>query len=344
MLDRDLVYPNASGEWVKADADSVNSPVLGLSMGPLAVGIYGRILLRGFVGASSWTWTVGGALYATSTAGEISQTAPDAVRQKIGYAVSTTLIYFDRESVENVIYWSDSHRSIYCPTGGGSCQEVLSGGEWWVTHKSWGECFNDTFNSIFDITALGVASVISNYAYYATKTGAGTFTANTGPSAGMRMTTGATTNNDIAIATGDATGIGLTWNPAQTPWMHLHYRFPNAGDATNVRFLGLFYQDANNYVGIRYDTAIDNNLRLVTRAAAAETLTIVGPLDTDWHEIFVKFGTGEVRFNQDGAVVAHTTNIPTGNFAWYTYLKTGENAAKNYDVALLTLAQDEVEP
>ena len=94
MLDRDLVYPNASGEWVKADADSVNSPVLGLSMGPLAVGIYGRILLDGFIGKASWAWTLGGTLYGSATAGEITQTPPTGVRQKVGYAVTSTLIHF----------------------------------------------------------------------------------------------------------------------------------------------------------------------------------------------------------------------------------------------------------
>jgi hypothetical protein len=343
---RKLTYLNPSGTWNLADADMASRmPIIGITGHAIGSGLKGIIFLYGFIGDSSWTWTQGGPIYGTATPGELSQTAAITIRQTIGYAYTPTLIYFDPKRVENVVYWSDTHRSIYSPTGVAKTEEVLSGGEWWVVSTSYGEGYRDNFNGIFDITGLGVASVISNYAYYAAKVGAGTFLANTGASSGMRITTGALINNSNLIATGDATGIGGSWNPTQTIWMHLHYRFPNAGDAANSYFLGCFYQDANNYVGMRYDTAIDANLRLVTRAAAAETLTVVGALDTDWHEILVKFATGEVRFCQDGGtVVVHTTNVPVGNFAWYTYLETLAAAAKNYDVSLLTIWQDEVEP
>jgi len=213
-------------------------------------------------------------------------------------------------------------------------------GEWWIIDSEPGETIKDNFNGIFDITGLGLATIISNYAYYAIKTGAGTITANTGPSAGVRLTTGATTNDDILITTGDNTGPAYTWNPLNTPWMHLHYRFPNAGDAANSYFLGAFYKDANNYIGIRYDTAVDTNLRFVTRSGGVETLTVLGALDTDWHDIYVKFTATDVRLCQEGGgTFSHTTNIPSGNFTWYTYLKTLANAAKNYDVAHLVLTQ-----
>lgn len=338
---RKLVYLNASGQWNLADADTAASmPIIGITQHAISLGMKGVIFLKGFIGDVTWTWTQGGAIYATSTAGELSQTAPSAIRQKIGYAHTATMLYFDPKSVENIIYWDGNSRTRYCDAGNGMCQEILSGGEWWTVDKSLGETYQDNFNGVFDITGLGLASVISNYPYYALKVGAGTYTANTGASSGMRITTGALINNNNLIATGDSTGIGLTWNPLQEIWMHLHYRFPNAGDAVNSEFLGCFYQDANNYVGIRYDTAVDNNLRLVSRALGAETLTSVGPLDTDWHSIYVKFTTGETRFNQDGAVVVHTTNIPTGNFAWYTYLETLAVAAKNYDLSHLILVQN----
>ena len=98
LENRDLVYLNASSEWVKADADSVNSPVIGLVLGPITTGKGGRILLTGFVGLSSWAWAVGGALYASSTAGEITQIPPATIRQKIGYALTSNIIYFDRSA------------------------------------------------------------------------------------------------------------------------------------------------------------------------------------------------------------------------------------------------------
>ena len=97
LENRDLVYLNASGVWMKADSDSVNSPVIGLSLGALGSGLSGRILLNGVVGLSSWTWTQGGLLYGSATAGEITQTPPSGVRQKIGYALTSTLIYFSRD-------------------------------------------------------------------------------------------------------------------------------------------------------------------------------------------------------------------------------------------------------
>lgn len=341
-----LVYQASDGLWYLADADIITMmPSIGITMGSIRQGVGGMILRYGFIGSTTWAWTLGASIYATTTPGELSQTAPNDLRQTIGRATKSNMIFFNPENVENEVYWSNTHRTRYSITGSGArVDEELSGGEWWTVNCSYAEVYMDTFNGIFDITGLGIASVISNYAYYAVMVGAGTYTANAGPSTGMRMTTGALVNNSNLIATGDNTGIGLSWNPAQTVWMHLHYRFPNAGDAVNSEFLGAFYRDANNYVGIRYDTAVDNNLRLVTRAAAAETLTVIGPLDTNWHEIFVKFSTGEVRFCQDGAVVVHTTNVPAGNFAWYNYLETLAVAAKNYDVSLLTLIQDEVEP
>ena len=341
-----LVYKNADGSWYYADADlAASMPSLGITMESARLGTAVSILTYGLIGSALWTWTVGGKIFASSTPGALTQVAPVGIRQSLGYATKSNMIKFDPEPIENVVYWSDTHRTIYSPTGVAKTNEVLSGGEWWVIDTSYGEGYRDNFNGIFDITGLGVAAVISNYAYHAAKVGAGTYLANTGASSGMRITTGALINNSNLIATGDATGIGGTWNPTQTVWMHLHYRFPNAGDAANAYFLGCFYQDGNNYVGMRYDTAVDNNLRLVTRAAAAETLTVVGPLDTDWHQILVKFATGEVRFCQDGGtVVVHTTNVPVGNFAWYTYLETLAAAAKNYDVSLLTIWQDEVEP
>ena len=344
LADRDLVYLNASGQWVKADIDAASSmPVIGLALGGLTTGKWGRILLRGFVGHSTWSWTEGGALFPTTVAGVISQTAPTSeLRQTVGYAVEDDLIYFDRGAVENVINWSSTLREVTCVVHGAKQLQTLQGGEWWVIDAQPAETMRDNFTGVFDLTGIaGINAIISNYAYYADKTGAGSITANVGANAGMRMTTGATTNDDVTVTTGDNSASAYTWNPANTTWMHLHYRFPNAGDAVAVRFMGMFYQDANNYVGIRYDTAVDTNLRFVTRALGAETLTVLGALDTDWHEIWIKFTATDVRLYQADtpAVLSHTTNIPTGNFTWYNYLKTGADVAKHYDIAHLVLTQ-----
>lgn len=338
-----LVYQGVDGLWYLADADAAASmPSLGITMSSIRLGMGGSILRYGFIGSAAWAWTLGGAVYATSTPGELSQAAPAAIRQTIGRATKANMIFFNPESIENVIYWTDISRTKWSDTGGDRSDEVLAGGEWWTVDKALGEKNLDIFIGVFDITAFGVASVISNYAYYAAKVGLGTFTANTGASTGMRIATGAVINDSNVIATGDNTGIGLKWNPLQTVWKRCRYRFPNAGDAANSYFLGGLYRDANNYVALRYDTAVDNNLRLVTRALGAETPTIIGPLDTSWHTIYMKFSAGEVRFCHDGTVTVHTTNVPAGDFAWYQYLETLANAVKNYDLAELLLIQDAV--
>ena len=338
-----LVYQAADGLWYLADADTAATmPSIGITMDVIQQGMGGSILRYGYIGASAWTWTLGAPIYATLTPGELSQTAPAGIRQTIGRATKANMVFFSPESVENVIYWTDISRTKWSDTGGDRSDEVLAGGEWWTVDKALAEVNRDIFIGIFDITGLGVASVISNYAYYAIKTGLGTFTANPGASTGMRITTGAVINDNNLIATGDNTGIGLKWNPSQTIWKRCRYRFPNAGDAANSYFLGGLYQDANNYVALRYDTSVDANLRLVTRAAAAETLTVIGALDTNWHTVYMKFTAGEVRFCHDGVVTVHTTNVPAGNFAWYHYLETLANATKNYDLAHLLLIQDAV--
>jgi len=340
---RKLVYLNISGQWVLADSDTVSTmPVIGITQHAIVSGQKGVIFLHGFIGDSSWTWTSGASIFATATPGELSQTAPTSIRQTMGYAWNSTMMYFNPKFPENLVYWTDTSRTRYSDTGGDRADEVRAGGEWWVVDKSLAEVNLDIFIGIFDITGLGVASVISNYAYYAIKTGLGTFTANTGASTGMRITTGAVINDSNLIASGDNTGVGLKWNPLQTVWKRCRYRFPNAGDAANSYFLGGLYQDANNYVALRYDTAVDNSLRLVTRALGAETLSVVGVLDTNWHTIYMKFAAGEVRFCHDGTVTVHTTNIPTGNFAWYQYLETLANATKNFDISELLLIQDAV--
>ena len=97
LTSRDLVYLNASGEWVKASAlDITNMPVIGMSMGDTPSGNRGNIFLQGFIGSSSWAWTPGGDLFAGGVAGALSQTVPEfTATQRMGVAVTATLIHFN---------------------------------------------------------------------------------------------------------------------------------------------------------------------------------------------------------------------------------------------------------
>lgn len=96
---RKLVYMDTNGQWKLADADSASAfPVVGITLEAISSGKYGRILLKGYVGDSSWSFTDFGApVYATSTAGELSQTQPsDGVKvQMVALAQEDDLLYFD---------------------------------------------------------------------------------------------------------------------------------------------------------------------------------------------------------------------------------------------------------
>ena len=61
-----------------------------------------QILKQGYVRDDSWSWTVGGALYVSTTTGAMTQTAPSAtgeIVQLIGFAQSATVIYFDPDNL-----------------------------------------------------------------------------------------------------------------------------------------------------------------------------------------------------------------------------------------------------
>ena len=96
---RKLVYLDTNGQWKLADADaSARFPVVGITLGAISSGKYGKILLKGYVGDASWTWAnLGAAVYASATAGELTQTQPTGEEkiQAIALAQESDLIYFD---------------------------------------------------------------------------------------------------------------------------------------------------------------------------------------------------------------------------------------------------------
>jgi len=71
----DLVYLKA-GTWWKADRDAVVSmPAVGMCTGSISAGDSNYILLWGLIGNLAWAW-VDGPIYASSTPGGLTQTAP----------------------------------------------------------------------------------------------------------------------------------------------------------------------------------------------------------------------------------------------------------------------------
>lgn len=68
-------------------------------MGAITSGRKGEILLQGYIGLNSWTWTAGDDLYASTVAGELTNVAPVApdIIQIIANVVEPTLIYFNSD-------------------------------------------------------------------------------------------------------------------------------------------------------------------------------------------------------------------------------------------------------
>lgn len=97
-----LVYQGTNGRWYLADADAASTmPTIGLTLYSINSGSNGQILLHGYIGLASWTWTVGGItglIYASTTPGALTQTAPSGAGdyvQVVGTATASNIIYFN---------------------------------------------------------------------------------------------------------------------------------------------------------------------------------------------------------------------------------------------------------
>lgn len=88
----DAVYINGSSEFVIADANGSGTyPAVGLAVGTVAGGGATTVITHGVVRNDGWTWTVGGVIYLSTTAGGLTQTAPSTSGDKVqvmGIAIS----------------------------------------------------------------------------------------------------------------------------------------------------------------------------------------------------------------------------------------------------------------
>ena len=96
-----------ANEVVVSDANAAATmPVIGIcTAAAISDTATGTILLQGFIRDDSWNWTVGGIVYASETAGELTQTAPTtsgALVQALGVALSGDVVYFSPGSVTTV--------------------------------------------------------------------------------------------------------------------------------------------------------------------------------------------------------------------------------------------------
>ena len=86
-------------EVVEADASAAaTSRVIGIAPAAISDTATGTVLLQGFVRDDTWTWTPGGVLFLSETAGAMTHTAPTtdgAFVQAVGVALSPDVVYIN---------------------------------------------------------------------------------------------------------------------------------------------------------------------------------------------------------------------------------------------------------
>jgi len=98
----DVVYFKSDGKVWKSDAnDSATYPAVGLAIATINANAAGNILLKGIARDDSWTWTIGGVLYLSITAGAMSQSQPTATNDAIQ-------VLGVSHPNEDTIYWNPS--------------------------------------------------------------------------------------------------------------------------------------------------------------------------------------------------------------------------------------------
>lgn len=94
----DVCYIKSDGKMWKTDADAIaTSYCVAMALGTINADASGTFLLLGIARDDSWAWTVGGAIYLSTTAGELTQTAPSGTDDCIvvvGIATHADRMYF----------------------------------------------------------------------------------------------------------------------------------------------------------------------------------------------------------------------------------------------------------
>lgn len=88
---------NARWELADADADTTAYRFLALATASISDGAAGVLLHWGFVRDDTWNWTPGKAIYLSTTAGSMSQTAPSGADDMVivlGWAISPDVMIF----------------------------------------------------------------------------------------------------------------------------------------------------------------------------------------------------------------------------------------------------------
>lgn len=98
----EAVYLGGSSTWLLADANGSGTyPARGLATAAYVNTNAAAILVHGTVRNDAWSWTPGGTIYLSGTAGALTQTAPSTSGDKVqavGYALTADIIFVDFNS------------------------------------------------------------------------------------------------------------------------------------------------------------------------------------------------------------------------------------------------------
>jgi hypothetical protein len=93
-----LCYLKSDGKWWKSDADAAATmPGMKMAIATISADASGLFLCWGVARDDSWSWTIGGMIYASTDGGGLTQTAPSGDGDQIqivGKAKSATTIFF----------------------------------------------------------------------------------------------------------------------------------------------------------------------------------------------------------------------------------------------------------
>lgn len=94
----DVCYLKSDGKYWKIDADAIATmPAQVMATATIAADATGTFLEDGWARDDSWSWTIGGLVYGSTTGGGLTQTAPSGefdVIQVVGVAITATVIKF----------------------------------------------------------------------------------------------------------------------------------------------------------------------------------------------------------------------------------------------------------
>lgn len=95
----DICYIESDGKMYLADADAAGEfPAQFMAAATTGTNATGNFFMYGIARNDAWNWTVGGTLYLSDTAGDITQTPPatsgDCI-QVLGFATSADRIFFN---------------------------------------------------------------------------------------------------------------------------------------------------------------------------------------------------------------------------------------------------------